>query len=185
MSNKNNNEEEMFDEDILNPNEAEVVDIDNVEEENEASEYDLLKENLEREKDRYLRLFAEFENYKKRTSRERIDMFKTAGQEVITSMLPVMDDFDRALMEIEKSGDKSLLKGIELIKNKLQETLRNKGLEVMSVEKGDTFDADKHEAITQIPAPMPDLKGKIIDVLDKGYTLGEKIIRFPKVVIGQ
>jgi molecular chaperone GrpE len=100
-------------------------------------------------------------------------------------MLPVLDDLDRAWVEIEKSKDKNLIKGIELISTKLKVTLKDKGLEILDVRKGDTFNADFHEAITQIPAPTEDLKGKIIDVIEKGYKLGEKIIRFPKVVIGQ
>ena len=144
-----------------------------------------LQEEFQREKDRYLRLFAEFENFKKRTARERVDMFKTAGADVIGSLLPVLDDFERALKEIEKSEDDSLHKGVELIHNKLRETLKSKGLYLMDVKPGDTFDADSHEAITQIPAPEDKLKGKIIDVVEKGYTLGDKIIRYPKVVIGQ
>lgn len=144
-----------------------------------------LEEEFQREKDRYLRLFAEFENFKKRTARERVDMFKTAGADVIGSLLPVLDDFERALKEIEKSEDDSLHKGVELIHNKLRETLKSKGLHLMDVKPGDAFDADSHEAITQIPAPDDKLKGKIIDVVEKGYTLGDKIIRYPKVVIGQ
>ena len=144
-----------------------------------------LQEEFQREKDRYLRLFAEFENFKKRTARERVDMFKTAGADVIGSLLPVLDDFERALKEIEKSEDDSLHKGVELIHNKLRETLKSKGLHLMDVKPGDAFDADSHEAITQIPAPEDKLKGKIIDVVEKGYTLGDKIIRYPKVVIGQ
>jgi molecular chaperone GrpE len=100
-------------------------------------------------------------------------------------MLPVLDDFERALKEIEKSDDDNLYKGVELINNKLRETLKAKGLQVMDVKAGDTFDADSHEAITQIPAPEDKLKGKIIDVVEKGYTLGDRIIRYPKVVIGQ
>ena len=144
-----------------------------------------LKETLEQEKDKYLRLFAEFENFKKRTSKERIDLFKTAGQEVISSLLPLLDDFDRAYQEISKSKEKELLKGVELISNKLKDTLKNKGLELIDVKPGDVFNADDHEAITQIPAPNEDLKGKIIDVIEKGYKLGDKVIRFPKVVIGQ
>jgi molecular chaperone GrpE len=143
-----------------------------------------LKVEVEKEKDRYLRLFAEFENYKKRTGKERLELFKTAGQEVITSLLPVLDDFERALKEIEKSDDDTLYKGVELISSKLNETLRQKGLEVIKTETGDSFDADIHEAITQIPAPADEMKGKIIDVIEKGYSLGEKIIRYPKVVIG-
>jgi molecular chaperone GrpE len=100
-------------------------------------------------------------------------------------MLPVLDDFDRALKEIQKSKDVSVVEGVELISNKFNEALKSKGLEPMSVKAGDTFDADIHEAITQIPAPDKSMKGKIVDVVEKGYTLGEKIIRFPKVVTGK
>ena len=144
-----------------------------------------LEEELQKEKERYLRLFAEFENYKKRTGRERLDLFKTASQDVMTSLLPVLDDFDRALKEIEKADDDELLKGVSLISNKFRETLRQKGLEPIGTKEGDTFDAEIHAAVTQIPAPNDELKGKIIDVIEKGYTLGERIIRYPKVVIGQ
>lgn len=145
---------------------------------------DELKAEVEKEKDRYLRLFAEFENYKKRTGKERLELFKTASQDVMISLLPILDDFERALKEIEKSDDDTLFKGVELISNKFNETLRQKGLAVLKTEAGDTFDADIHEAITQIPAPSEEMKGKIIDVIEKGYSLGEKIIRYPKVVIG-
>lgn len=149
------------------------------------SKEEKLQIELEAKNDKYLRLFAEFENYKRRTSKERIELFKTASQEVMQSMLPVLDDFDRALNEIRKSSDKSVSEGIELIHNKLKETLYSKGLAEMNVNSGDNFDSDLHEAITQVPAPSDDLKGKIIDVVEKGYTLGEKIIRFPKVVTGK
>jgi molecular chaperone GrpE len=140
--------------------------------------------DLAAEKDKFLRLFAEFENYKRRTSKERIDLFKTANQEVLLAMLPILDDFDRALVEISKSGDESLVKGVALIHEKLKYTLVAKGLEEVEVKAGDAFDADFAEAITQIPAPSDKMKGKIVDVLEKGYKLGDKIIRFPKVVIG-
>jgi molecular chaperone GrpE len=153
--------------------------------EQELSAEELLKEDLQKEKDKFLRLFAEFENYKRRTSKERLELFKTANQEVMTAMLPVMDDFDRALNELKKSGDENLLKGIELIHNKLKETLKAKGLERMDVEQGSDFDSEIHEAITQIPAPSDKLKGKIVDVVEPGYKLGEKIIRYPKVVTGK
>ena len=143
-----------------------------------------LQEELVKEKDKFLRLFAEFENYKKRTSKERIDLFKTANQEVLQSMLPVLDDFDRAWEQISKSEDEALVKGVELIHEKLKSTLVSKGLEVVEIKSGDVFNADFAEAITQIPAPSDDLKGKIVDVIEKGYKLGDKIIRFPKVVIG-
>ena len=143
------------------------------------------EELIQAEKDKYLRLFAEFENYKKRTTKERIELFKTAGQELMTSMLPIMDDFDRGLAEIKKAKDKELLKGMQLINDKLKKTLEQKGLTLMTVKAGDVFDADIHEAITQIPAPTDKLKGKVIDCIENGYMLGDKIIRFPKVVIGQ
>lgn len=161
--------------------------IDEVEEQEveELSEIEQLKLDVEKEKDKFLRLFAEFENYKRRTSKERIELFKTANQDVMTAMLPVLDDFDRALTEIKKTKDKNLIKGVELIHNKFQETLKNKGLEAMNVKHGDSFDADVHEAITQIPASSAKLKGKIVDVVERGYKLGDRIIRFPKVVTGK
>ncbi len=151
----------------------------------EAGQIAELHKELEVGKDRYLRIFAEFENYKRRTEREKIELYKTAGEDVLKSLLPVLDDFERALKEIEKSGDQDLAKGVLLINNKLQETLRGKGLEKMDVRAGDDFSADKHEAVTQIPAPSAKLKGKIVDVIENGYTLGDKIIRYPKVIIGQ
>lgn len=143
-----------------------------------------LQLDLASEKDKFLRLFAEFENYKRRTAKERMDLFKTANQEVIQALLPVMDDFDRAMTEIRKSEDAVLLKGVELIQDKFKSTLVSKGLEEVEIKAGDIFNADFAEAITQIPAPSDDLKGKIVDVIEKGYKLGDKIIRFPKVVIG-
>lgn len=151
----------------------------------EFTEEEKLKEDLGKEKDKFLRLFAEFENYKRRTSKERLDLFKTANQEVMTAMLPVLDDFERALKEMKKSGQKDLVKGVELIHNKLRETLNSKGLEAMKVKEGDTFDSELHEAITQVPAPKDKLKGKIVDVVETGYKLGERIIRYPKVVTGK
>jgi len=145
-----------------------------------------LQDQLVAEKDKFMRLFAEFENYKKRTTKERIELFKTASQDVMVSMLPVLDDFERALAHIEDDKEaEELRKGVLLIYNKLVNTLEQKGLSKIDVRQGDTFDADNHEAITQIPAPTDDLKGKIIDVVERGYKLGEKVIRFPKVVIGQ
>jgi molecular chaperone GrpE len=137
------------------------------------------------EKDKFLRLFAEFENYKKRTTKERIELYKTANQELMTVLIPILDDFDRAVAEITKVKDKNLLKGVELIQNKFKSTLKQKGLEEIIVKTADIFDADQHEAITIIPAPTPELKGKIVEVIEKGYKLGDKIIRFPKVITGQ
>ncbi len=144
-----------------------------------------LKEELSNEKDKFLRLFAEFENYKRRTAKERIDLFKTANQEVLQAMLPVLDDFDRAWAQVSKSEDEALVTGVQLIHDKMRSTLVSKGLEELEVKAGDVFNADFAEAITQIPAPNDKMKGKIVDVIEKGYKLGDKIIRFPKVVIGQ
>ena len=150
----------------------------------ELSVEEQLAQDLAKEKDKFLRLFAEFENYKRRTTKERIELFKTASQEVLLALLPVLDDFDRAMVEINKSEDELLAKGVELIHEKLKGTLVTKGLEVVDVKAGDAFDADFAEAITQIPAPSPDLKGKIVDVIETGYTLNDKVIRFAKVVTG-
>ncbi len=158
---------------------------DAITEEETPSSEEILKKELSAEKDKFLRLFAEFENYKKRTARERIELFKTAGQDIMISMLPVLDDFDRALPLILASEDKEMVKGVELISHKFREVLRSKGLSEMEVTKGDVFDAEFHEAITQIPAPEEALKGKIIDITEKGYKLGEKVIRYPKVVVGE
>ena len=172
-----------------NIQEEEIKDSENNSQVNENQEIDEVKptseELIQQEKDKYLRLFAEFENYKKRTSKERIELFKTASQELMTSLLPIMDDFDRGLTEIKKVKDKELLKGMQLINDKFKNTLTQKGLSEIEVNKGDVFDAEIHEAITQIPAPSDKLKGKVIDAVEKGYKLGDKIIRYPKVVIGQ
>lgn len=169
----------------LNPEETPTTDTPEVEAAEELTVEQQLEEQLAQEKDKFLRLFAEFENYKKRTTKERIDLFKTANQEVLQAMLPVLDDFDRAMQQISKSEDEALVKGVELIHEKLKSTLVAKGLEHVELKAGDEFNADFAEAITQIPAPSTDLKGKIVDVIEKGYKLGDKIIRFPKVVIGQ
>lgn len=152
--------------------------------ENQVEEVNL-EDQIKEEKDKFLRLFAEFENYKRRTAKERIELFSTASEEVMISLLPVLDDFDRASFEIEKDKDNEILKGVLLIKNKLSDSLKSKGLSLIEVNKGDGFNADYHEAVTQIPAPSKDMKGKIIDVIEKGYKLGEKVIRYPKVVIGK
>lgn len=143
-----------------------------------------LNENLNQEKDKYLRLFAEFENFKKRTAKERIELFKTAGQEVISSIIPILDDFDRAINQTAEQYEKPI-EGFVLIKNKLADILKSNGLNVTDTKVGDAFDAEIHEAITLIPAADESQKGKIIDVTEKGYQLGDKIIRFPKVVVGQ
>ena len=144
-----------------------------------------LKDSLKQEKDKYLRLFAEFENFKKRTLKERIELFKTAGQEIMSSLLPVLDDFDRATSQVPKNSHEKDIEGFILIKNKFDDILKGNGLLETETNIGDVFDAEIHEAITQIPAQDDSQKGKIIDIVEKGYQLGEKIIRYPKVVVGQ
>lgn len=178
MSKKNKTkEEEQLVEEQVEATQEEVQDI-----EKEPSTEELISQ----EKDKYLRLFAEFENYKKRTTKERIELFKTASQDLMTALLPILDDFERALTHIEDDKEaEELRKGVLLIYQKLVTTLEQKGLSKMEVKQGDTFDAEIHEAITQIPASSKKLKGKVVDVIEQGYKLGEKVIRFPKVVIGQ
>ena len=178
--NTDNTEKEfdLTDETLDNTTTEEQVIVD------EMSAEERLTQDLAAEKDKFLRLFAEFENYKRRTSKERMELYKTANQDVLQSMLPVLDDFDRGIVEIRKAKDKSLTKGVELIHEKLKSILVAKGLEEVEIRNGDVFNADFAEAITQIPAPTEKLKGKIVDVIEKGYKLGDKIIRFPKVVTG-
>lgn len=160
------------------------VDTDEIEDDS-VNELEELQNELEKEKDRNLRLFAEFENFRKRTARERIELFKTAGEEIMLSLLPILDDFERALKEHEKREDDGYFTGVKLIYNKFRDTLKAKGLEPIEVNPGDSFDVDTHEAVTKIPAPDKKLKGKIVDAIERGYTLNGKIIRFPKVVVGE
>jgi molecular chaperone GrpE len=155
---------------------------DRVEDEDELGK---LREELQTQRDKYLRLFAEFDNYRKRSAKERLDLMQTAGKEIITSLLEVLDDCDRAEKQIQGSQDIEQIKGgIQLIFNKLRSTLQNRGLQAME-SIGQPFDPEKHEAISEIPAPSEELKGKIIDELTKGYYLNDKLIRFAKVVLGK
>ena len=142
-------------------------------------------EYFNKERDRYLRLFAEFDNYRRRTIKEREELIATAGKDILSAMLPIVDEFDRALVELSKTADENTLEGVKLIYNKLINTLKSKGLERMDVAPNDVFDSEIHEAITLIPAPSPEYKGRIVDVVQAGYKLGDKIIRFPKVVVAQ
>ena len=187
MATENKLNDEIVDQNSIenNENNSDTSEASIEERVEEISKEEQLSQDLASEKDKFLRLFAEFENYKRRTARERIELFKTANQDVLLALLPVLDDFDRALAEIKKTDDNVLIQGVELIQEKLKNTLFSKGLEEVEIKAGDAFDADFAEAITQIPAPSPKMKGKIVDVIEKGYKLGEKIIRFPKVVIGQ
>ena len=149
------------------------------------SELEKTQEELSAEKDRYIRLFAEFDNFKKRTSKERLELIQTAGKEVVVSMLPVLDDFERALKQMETAQDLAAVKeGVQMIYNKFKTTLEQKGLKEMQAIQQE-FNADVHESITEIPAPTEDLKGKVIDQVEKGYYFFDKIIRFAKVVVGK
>jgi len=176
----------------LHNDDAEILDDTNIsteetsnEVENEVeeikTEMPTTEELLAEEKDRYIRLYAEFENYKKRTSKEKMDFFQYANQDLMISMLGVLDDFERAMKNMTEESDKS---GVELIYQKLKNKLVEKGLKPMEVNAGDTFNVDLHEAITSIPAPSEDLKGKIVDVIETGYQLHDRVIRFAKVVTG-
>ena len=136
-------------------------------------------------KDKYLRLYSEFENYRRRTSKERLELIKTASQDLMTEIIPVVDDFERAFKASENEEDVTKVRdGNQLVFQKFQRILEGKGLKVMEGLIGEPFDAETQEAITQIPAPTEELKGKVIDVVEKGYTLGDKVVRYAKVVIG-
>jgi molecular chaperone GrpE len=144
-----------------------------------------LDAELQEQKDKYLRLMAEFDNYKRRTAKERLDLIQTAGKDVIVSMLDLLDDCDRAEKQLLGSDDIAVQKeGIQLVFNKLRSIMQSKGVKVMESMHQD-FDVEKHEAITEIPAPTEALKGKVIDDVIKGYYLNDKIIRFAKVVVGK
>ncbi|GAA4198458.1 nucleotide exchange factor GrpE [Pedobacter jeongneungensis] len=150
----------------------------------ELSAEEKLQAEVQQLNDKYLRLYAEFDNYKRRTQKERVELLQTAGKDVIVSLLPVLDDFDRALKAMETAADVAPVKeGILLVSHKLKNTLAQKGLkDVESINQ--PFNTDFHEAITNIPAPTEDLKGKVIDEVEKGYTLNDNVIRFAKVVVG-
>ncbi len=153
--------------------------------EEEVDEATQLKNEVGEAKDKYLRLFAEFENFRRRTAKERIDLIKTAGEGVISELLPVVDDFERSL-QIFKDNEAvaPMYEGIQLVHGKLTKALAQKGLKVMEVEVGSDFDPEYHEAVVQTPAPSEALKGKVVDVINKGYFLGDKVLRYAKVVIG-
>jgi molecular chaperone GrpE len=149
------------------------------------SEVEKLEEELKEQKDKYLRLYAEFDNYRRRTAKENIELRQTAGKEIIASLLDVLDDCDRAEKQMPQANDIDQLKeGVQLIFNKLRSTLQAKGLKAMESINTE-FDPEKHEAITEIPAPSKSLKGKVVDEVQKGYYLNDKIIRFAKVVVGK
>lgn len=170
-------------EENLNTNEQQNLNSEENSTENVTNE-PTAEELLAEEKDRYIRLYAEFENYKKRTLREKMEFAQYANTEMMISMLAVLDDFERAIKEIAKNGSEADLKGVELIYQKFKNKLSEKGLKTLEVNTGDDFNVDFHEAITSIPAPSEDLKGKIVDVVETGYQLHDRVIRFAKVVTG-
>jgi molecular chaperone GrpE len=154
---------------------------DDTQEEDNTDPVEELKLEVQEAKDKYLRLYSEFENFRRRTSKEKLDLISTASRELMEALLPVMDDFERSMKQEKEESDNE---GVKLIYNKLSNILTAKGLKKMEIEPGDAFDDEFHEAITQIPAPEKELAGKIVDVVEPGYFLGEKVIRFAKVVTG-
>lgn len=158
--------------------EEEKTDNENEKTDDQQAEYDKMK-------DKYLRLSAEFDNYRKRTLKERMELIKSAGEDILTNILPVMDNFERALKSMDDAKDIDAVKeGVHLIHNNFKEFLKQKGVKEIEA-KGKEFDTDIHEAVSKFPAPSKDMKGKVIDVVEKGYMLNEKVIRFAKVVVGE
>ena len=184
MNSENENKEELNSEETVDETQQneETVAEEVVE---ERSELEIAQEQAAVANDKHLRLYSEFDNFRKRSAKEKIDLIKSASEDVIKNMLPIVDDFKRAMAHNAEVDDADSIKqGFELIFNKLYKSLEMKGLKKVD-SMGEVFNADIHEAITQIPAPSEDMKGKILDVVEEGYYLGDKIIRFPKVVIGQ
>lgn len=180
----------MMNEQENNIHDENLESVDSTPEENTDQPEETAEERLQCElanaQDKYTRLFAEFDNYKKRTSKERVDLIQTASKDVLAKLLPILDDFDRALVAMETAQDvESVKQGIDLVNQKFRKTLANEGLKEMENLIGQPFDAEYQEAITAIPAPSEELKNKVIDVVEKGYFLHDKVIRFAKVVIGQ
>ncbi|MFD2573091.1 nucleotide exchange factor GrpE [Spirosoma soli] len=150
----------------------------------EATPTDQTSREVAELKDKYLRLYADFENFRRRTSKEKLELISNANESLLQALIPVVDDFERAMQSMDNTDDVTALKeGVTLIYNKLFKTLEGKGLKPM-VSKGEPFNADLHESVTQFPAPSDDLKGKVIDEVEKGYYLNDKVIRFAKVIVG-
>lgn len=178
------NEPAMTESEELSPGKPVENTVDETESEATVNEEERLRAELEHSNDRYLRLYAEFDNYKRRTSKERVELMQSAGKDVIGNLLTVLDDFDRALKMMETATDvPAIVEGIELISQKFKKILQQQGLKEMEVI-GQPFDADFQEAITNIPAPDESMKGKVIDQVEKGYFLNDKVLRYAKVVVG-
>lgn len=180
MSKKKDTEQAELENEELNTEET----VSEKEQEVEKSPLEELQESYNQINDKYLRLYSDFENFRKRTSKERIDLIMNGGADIFKLLLPVIDDFERARTNMETAEDvPSVKEGIELIYHKLIKELESKGLKPMEA-KGQVFDSELHEAITQIPAPSDDMKGKVVDEVEKGYYLNDKVIRYAKVVVG-
>lgn len=182
MSKKEENEIKDQEQEVLDPIDSTENSTESEEEAPELSNEEKMTKEIEELKNQNLRIYAEFENYKKRTSKERIELFGTANQELMSALLPVIDDLQRALKNLEGKDGKD---GVQLIYNKMENTLKNKGLKPMASSIGETFNVDTMEAITRIPAPSKKLKGKVVDEIEPGYELGSKILRYAKVVVGE
>ena len=181
---KEEKEEQLEEKEQAEPQQEETAaEVENnvEEEEQEEDPIEVMKAEVQESKDKYLRLYSEFENFRRRTSKEKLDLISTAGRELMEALLPVMDDFERAMNQENEEGD---TEGVKLIYNKLNNILSATGLKKMEIKPGDEFNDEFHEAITQIPAPEKKLAGKIVDIVEPGYYLGEKVIRFAKVVTG-
>lgn len=183
--NKDKTNEELENEEVLDQesNEAENA---NENAEDSLTEVEKKDKEIKELNDKYLRLYSEFDNFRRRTQKEKLELYKTAGEDIFKSLLPVMDDFERAKKSMEDSQDYASLKeGVDLIYNKLHSVFKSNGAEPMESPIGKDFDSEIHEAITQIPAPDKKMKGKVVDEIEKGYTLKDKVIRYAKVVVGQ
>lgn len=182
---KVNKEQEVAEEQEAQLKEEELSEEkDQKEEGSDESAEPTLEEQLGEAKDKYLRLYSEFENFRRRTSKEKLDLISTANKDLLSDLIPVLDDFERAMIASETSEDiQAVREGMQLIQSKFNKSLESRGLKKMEVKKGDEFDDEKHEAITQIPAEKK-LEGKVVDVIEPGYILGETVVRFAKVVVG-
>jgi molecular chaperone GrpE len=171
-------------EDILSENNEAAENVsDSTVDNSQDSSAEKLQAELAEQKEKFIRLYSEFENFRRRTAKEKLELIQTANEQLIKTLLPVIDDFDRAEKSFKDKSDKEL-EGFFLIHNKFKKILDQSGVKLMDVKPGSDFDADLHEAITQIPAPDEKLKGKVVDVIESGYLLNEKVIRFAKVVVG-
>jgi len=189
MSEKEAHKEEELNQESVNHTNEDAQKVDEESTDNQSVEVDpveKLQDEVQDLKDQNLRLYAEFENFRKRTAKERLQMMDSANKDTLAALLPVLDDFDRALKNTEATPEnEAVLEGLKLIQHKLGETLKNKGLIAMESTIGKAFDVEEMEAITQIPAPTPELAGKVIDEVEKGYKIGEQVLRYAKVVVGK